>query len=219
MGSPLLAADALKMPDESKTLGRGLPDIQLTDDSHKPVRLQDLLGKPVIVSPVFATCPHTCTPITRSLLKATNALRAKGYDFRVLTFSFDPNETQENLSALRKKNGLPADWIVARGSAKQTQHLLNAIDFQPVSTPDGGFDHPNLVVVTNAQSEIVKYVYGVELFPDEIELALIEAAKPTPWAHRYRSWLIIAALAAGVLLLVSIRSLWYSRRSLRHNPS
>ena len=46
-------AAAAQRPDESKTLGTQMPDVELVADNDSTFRLSALWGKPVIISPIF----------------------------------------------------------------------------------------------------------------------------------------------------------------------
>ncbi len=187
-----------------KTVGAPLPLVDLQTDTGKTLSLVSLKGKPLILSPIFATCPHTCTPITRGLLKATDALKKKGFEFNVLSLSFDPSDGPATLSALRKKVGLPADWQMAYGKPETVKAVLDTLDFQVARMDDGGFSHPNLVVVLTPELRVAKHVYGTDFHADELELALEEASHKSPWA-KYSHLGITAALAAlaGLVYLAS----------------
>jgi cytochrome oxidase Cu insertion factor (SCO1/SenC/PrrC family) len=191
---PLFASPEIPLPDESKTHGRALPRVTLTAEDGTPLQLSDLRGKPLILNPVFVSCPHTCSPITHSLRTAADVLREKGYVFQILTFSFDPNDSVASLHSFREKLGLPKEWHLAWAPAEAIDRILKAIDFQTRPLDDGGFAHPNLVAVFNADLKLEKYVFGVELSVDELELALIEASRTAPWWNRLEKGLLVFCL-------------------------
>lgn len=205
----VFAATPPAMPDETKTHGNTLPFISLTRDNGSVFSLDDLKGKPLILNPVFVSCPHTCSPITSSLLKATETLKKKGYDFHVLTFSFDPADSPESIRVIRDRIGLPAEWEVAWGAPDEIAKLLTALDFQVEPSKEAGFLHPNLVAVANADLKLEKYVFGVQLHADELELALIEAVRKTPWWHQ--AWK--GVLAFCVVSIAVVAFAYYGRRT------
>ena len=86
-------------PDERVALGTTVPDARLVDERGDTLALYDLARTPLILSPVFTTCPHACPAITASLIEALDGLGGCGKTFNVLTLSFDPNDTPEALRA------------------------------------------------------------------------------------------------------------------------
>ena len=192
-------------PDEALTLGRNLPETALTTDGGRQIQLSALTGKPLIISPVFTSCRHTCTPITRSLSKATQSLKAKGMDFRVLTLSFDPEDRVDNLRALRDSLNLPPEWTLAIADDVNRAQILKALDFHTLRLEEGGFAHPNLVAVVDRNLKIVQYVYGVDFKPEQIERALNQADGNSSWFFRSRLvlfWLALAGVfASGIFVL------------------
>ncbi len=203
------ATTTILPPNEGRTLGKPLPDVVLTDDAGRALRLDQFAGKPLIISPIFTSCLHTCTPITRSLLKATEQLRKEGLEFRVLSVSFDPDETQAGLARLRKKVGLPESWSVALGDSIQMGTLLEALDFKTMRMEEGGYAHPNLVAVVDPQSRLSSYVYGVDVSAPQLSLAVRESVGAAPWWYRFRYALFLAIFLATV---VSIGSFVYLLR-------
>lgn len=66
------------------------PDIQLTDHTGKPFRLQDQHGKVVLLFFGYVNCPNEC-PLTMAHLKlATESLGDQGRDVQVAMVSTDP---------------------------------------------------------------------------------------------------------------------------------
>ncbi len=189
-------------PDEAKTLGKPLPAISLIEDGGQALPLESLKGKPLILNPLFISCPHTCSPILQSLKKSVKQLRAEGLDFNVLTFTFDPRDDDAALARIRQKLNLPPEWKIARGTPDQIDTLFKALDFRTTDLGKGVYGHPNLVAVADGGLLLRKYVYGTELYPDEMRLALKEAAQPPPKTLLQsisRPWLgVLTILAAGM---------------------
>jgi protein SCO1/2 len=203
-----LAVANVPAPNEAETLGAILPDVELEDDIGRTFRIRDLHGAPLIISPVFTSCLHTCTPLTRSLLKTVLALQAKKINFRVLTLSFDPDETTESLRQLRQNVGLPSEWLLARGTKEQVHKLLESIDFKTLRLEEGGFAHPNLIAVVRADGSLSSYVYGVDFPIFEVEKALVAASRPVGMSRttlRFLSLFLAVSYSIFIFLLVRYR--------------
>jgi len=183
-------------PNESKTLGTYVPgDITLVDSFGNEFQLKDLKGKPIILSPIYTRCRASCPLITKSLLKIIPKLGTPGKDFWVITLTFDPKDTLEDIKKFREKYGIDGKgWKVVK--AKTTEdlfRLLDAIDFRFMTAEDQ-FIHPNLVVILSPDLQIKDYIYGVNYdyleFVNALRLARGEIALP----EGFRSYLFIIGM-------------------------
>lgn len=202
------AAAAQERPDESKTLGAQMPDVELIADNDSTFMLSALWGKPVIVSPIFTTCPHTCSMITESLRDALRQIGEPGVGYYVLTVSFDPADDSAAMRAYRERMQLPAEWRVATARPDQLALLLGALDFTVTPMEGGGFAHPNLVAVLRPDLRIAQFVHGVMFEPADVRAALSDAAEEASLVRRFR-WVLVSisvlALAAVLLTLRATR--------------
>jgi cytochrome oxidase Cu insertion factor (SCO1/SenC/PrrC family) len=193
-------ASAQALPDEKKTIGTQMPDVALVADDDSTFRLSSLWGKPVIVSPIFTSCPHTCSMITESLRDALREIGEPGVGYEVLTISFDPADDTAAMRAYRERLGLPQGWRLATASAGDLATFLGAIDFQVTALEGGGFAHPNLVVVLGPDLRVASYVHGVMYDADDVRAALEDASERASLVRRYRPLLVvIVALGLGAV--------------------
>ncbi|RMH08536.1 MAG: SCO family protein, partial [Aquificota bacterium] len=93
-------------PNESRTLGKPLPDVMFVDSDGKKFNLYSLKGKPIILSPIYTNCSSACPIITDSLKKVVPKLGTPGVDFWVLSLTFDPTDNLENIKAFAQKHNL-----------------------------------------------------------------------------------------------------------------
>ena len=89
---------AVMQIDESRHLGQKLaPGVALIDESGKPLRMAEVLGKPVILVLSYYGCDGTCPTINQNLAVALEGVKRfkAGQDYRVLTVSFDRRDDPE----------------------------------------------------------------------------------------------------------------------------
>ena len=168
--------------------GAAIPrDLPFADASGKPVRLADYLGDgPVLLTLNYYTCPMLC-PLTFRSLAATMA-EVKGFslarDYRVVTVSIDPDEIPEIARAKANEThalmpGLPdadARWPFLYGSPGSVRRLTETVGYRyrKVGTE---FAHPAVVIVLSPGGTVSRYLYGIEIDPRDLKLALIEASE------------------------------------------
>jgi protein SCO1/2 len=106
-------------------------DFRLRDENGRPVRLQAMRGKPVVVTFLYTTCEDSC-PLTVDQIRL--ALDEIGHDVPVVAVSVDPrNDTAraaKRFSLQRQMTGRMR-WVL--GSEPQLRRLWNAYGVQPQS--------------------------------------------------------------------------------------
>ena len=161
-------------------------DLPFTDASGKPVRLADYLGDgPVLLTLNYYTCPMLC-PLTFRSLAATME-RMKGFslarDYRVVTVSIDPDEIPEIARAkANETHGLmpgvrdgDARWPFLYGSAASIRRLTESVGYRYTKV-GREFAHPAVTIVLSPGGVVSRYLYGIEIDPRDLKLAMIEAA-------------------------------------------
>lgn len=194
-------------PDESRTLGQPVPDAVFVDARGDALAVRSLAGRPVVVSPIFTRCHNTCPTITANLKQAIAAVGVPGRDFEVLSVSFDVTDTPEDLAQYRSRMALPEAWRLVRADGGVLLPFLDSLDFRFISTPDGGFAHPNLVVVLSPELTVAKYLYGTSFAAEDVRSALALARGEGSVLHGLAPYLFVvgvigALIAAFVVALV-----------------
>jgi protein SCO1/2 len=168
-------------------LGASVPmDTVLRGEDGRAVRFGDLFrGRPVVLTLNYYACPMLCTVSLNGLAMALNVLRFDaGREFEIVTLSFDPKETAE-LAAAKKKSyltryqrpGADGGWRFLTGDAAAIKAIATAVGFRYAwDTETQQFAHPAGVVVLTPQGTIARYLYGIEYAPNDLRLALVEAA-------------------------------------------
>ena len=189
LGTPVLAhVDDSKQQTEigiKENLGLLIPlELTFYDENGKPVRLKELIKTSVILAPVYYNCPNVCNFLLQNIAGALGKLPAEpGKEYVVLAFSFD--ETEESpLAAERKKIYLqmigkpfPAEaWRFLTGEKESILKLTEAIGFQ-FQRVDNDFQHPVILIVLSHEGKIIRYLYGTDILPFDLKMALLEASE------------------------------------------
>jgi cytochrome oxidase Cu insertion factor (SCO1/SenC/PrrC family) len=212
------AAQTLLPPDVSRTLGTRIPFDGFVNEEGRDVAslLREADGsavRPWVVSPMYTRCLHTCSPITASLRSALEHSGLRASEYRVLSFSFDPNETAEGLRAFRSRLQLPEGWLTLRAADPAAlARTLAALDFRTITLGDGAFDHPNLIVILAPDQRLAQYVFGVTFSAEQLATAVRRARAGV---SLLAGWEVYEFAAAAIGFLVSafvFLSVWSRRR-------
>ncbi|MBM4338680.1 MAG: SCO family protein [Deltaproteobacteria bacterium] len=166
-------------------LGQSIPlDLAFHDENGNPVSLGQVINKPTILAPVFLSCPDVCSFLLTNLSKTLSRFPAEpGKEFLVLTVSFD--ETEKPTLALEKKNlylkmiekPFPEEaWKFLTGEKKNILALTNAIGFN-FKREGNTFLHPVSIVILSPAGKITRYLYGTDILPFDLKMALLEASE------------------------------------------
>jgi protein SCO1/2 len=168
-------AGTLLPPDPARAVGNRVPFDGFTDENGRPlaslVPSADLQRdpRPWIVSPMYTHCPHTCSALTAGLRRALDRSGLSPSEYRIVSVSFDPEETDERLRAFRARMHLPGGWLTLRARDQSSlQGTLRSLDFRTISTGDGDFDHPNLVAILAPDQRLVSYLFGIDFSPSAL---------------------------------------------------
>ena len=143
-GLPAVAQDTA-IPEESKVgveekLGTVLPLDELTfyDEDGKEVALGTFFDRPVVLTLVYYRCPGICTPLLQEVAwVADQSDLIPGEDYRMVTISFDPEETHEmakpkrtNMIAEIKSKDVPEDaWRFLTGEPENIDAITDLAGF------------------------------------------------------------------------------------------
>ena len=168
--------------------GEPIPmDLEFVDDSGRIVRLGDYFGdKPVVLTPVYYSCPMLCNLILDGMVRTASDLRFDiGDQYEVVTFSFDHRETTEMARAKKDlytrrygREGVEKGWHFLTADQPTIRSLMDAIGFR------FGYDqtldqyaHPAGIVVVTPDGKISRYFYGFEFSSRDLRLGLVEAGE------------------------------------------
>ena len=182
------ADEILKRIGVDEKLGAMVPlDLQLTDQEGAIVKLGDFFsGEPVILTLNYYECPMLCPLIFRNLVNTMAGIRGLSLnkDFRIVTVSFNPDETpartkEKALDTYAMLRGIAVPeqrWPFLYGSKPDIGRLTAAVGYRFVQLAKDNFAHPAAIIVLTPDGRISRYLYGMEQPPRDLKLALIEAA-------------------------------------------
>jgi len=169
-------------------LGGYVPlDTVFTDSQGREVTLGEVMGAPVLILPVFYTCPNVCNILQGAVARVLPKVSlTPGQDLKIVSISFDERDTPET-AARSKRNfdaalgqGFPAEhWAFLSGSRESIATTMDALGFRFQRMGDD-FAHPVVVVAVAPDGKIVRYLYGSDFLPFDVTMAATEAAKGTP---------------------------------------
>ncbi len=189
--------DSLKKAKEKLSIQEKLGnqisiDTKFKNEKGEIVPLKNYLkeGKPVILTPVYYSCPHLCTLILNGLLDAIN--KEKSFypesDYEIISISMDHEETHE-LAKLKKDNyfeklTLSKDrkaearkgWHFLTGSKKNVKKIFSEVGFSYEKQGDE-YAHTATIIFLTSQGKIARYLYGVTYKENDFKMAILESSE------------------------------------------
>jgi len=170
--------------DESKVLGNKLDGaFPLIDGNGKEFKLADMLGQPLILVLSYYSCDGSCSVINADLRdRLAGVTKVKmGKDFKVLTVSFDKDDTLETLAKFKKQllGETPQDggWTVALAkNPDRIDAFAKRVGFKYFWSPrDRTFFHPGVFLFVSAEGRLIRVLYSLNVESDDVELAVLDA--------------------------------------------
>lgn len=181
----LPASELIKKAGFEQRLGVPLPlDAPFRDASGKTVTLGGLLhGRPVLLVPIYLTCPMLCPMVLDNLIRGLRMLSMRvGRDFDVVVYSFDPKDTparaakrRQDLIAQYRRPGTDGGFHLLTGDESSIKRLDAAVGLRAVSDT-GQFAHSPGIVVITPQGRSSRYLFGIDYSARDLRLALVDAS-------------------------------------------
>jgi protein SCO1/2 len=184
-GTPAWAETA----DVTEHLGARLSlDLSFVDSAGQRTPLRSLFDgvHPVLLVLAYYECPQLCSLVLDATVTAMQALARQGWqvgrEYKVATISFDATERIDQ--AARKQASVlaglgqrdPAAWPFLVGDDASVRALTSRLGFQFLRDPrTGAIAHPAVVFVLTPDGVISRYLYGIDVPPRDLKLALLEA--------------------------------------------
>ncbi|MBN8549214.1 MAG: SCO family protein [Deltaproteobacteria bacterium] len=162
-------------------------DVPLVDERGATVKLRDVVrdGRPFIIVPAYYSCPRLCGLVLKAVHDLVLQLGLKlNEDFRIITVSFDPQDTPAAASerAAEYRKGLePSEaaahgWRFLTGSEANVSALMNQIGFHYLED-SGEFAHSAAIMILTPEGQISQYFTGISFTARDAKLALVEAGR------------------------------------------
>lgn len=162
-------------------------DLVFTDENGRQLPLRRFFhGKPVIFVPVYFDCPMLCTMILDGVTNALTNLRfSAGYEFEVVTFSFDPKDTPAKALAKKqtyvKRYGRPGasgGWHFLTGDEASIKKLTDALGFRYEYDPKTQqYAHGAAIMFATPDGKVSRYFYGIGYDAKDLRLGLVDASQ------------------------------------------
>ena len=175
--------EAAKVGIDEK-LGAKIPlQLQFLDEQGRQVKLADLVTMPTIIAPVYYHCPNVCNFLQGGLADALPGVKlTPGKDYRVLSISFDDQETPVEASKARAiyyqamNHQFPPDaWHFLTGDKATIKALTDSAGYR-FMRQGNDFLHPVAVFIVTKDGTISRYLYGSHFLPMDLTLGLLESA-------------------------------------------
>jgi len=157
--------------------------IELTDESGRTFAIGDRLesGKPLIILPVYYSCPRLCGFALAGAAQLFRELGLKaGEDYSALAVSFKPNESSDLAHSrgeeYRRLAGLsPHSWVFSTGREQQIGRLMDQVGFK-YREEGGEYAHSSALIIITPGGRVSKYFSDIKFSPMDVRLALVEAS-------------------------------------------
>lgn len=162
---------------ESKSLYHQVPDAEIFLPDGQKVYLSTLWKKkPILITLFYNRCTGTCSPFLRSLKSAVEKVGGLGEDYQVVSLSFDPTDTRDEVDALANSLGIQQKnkWWVGTASPENIARISKAIGFwYKWESSSNQFDHPSLVAAVR-DGKIIRVLLGSIVDPSRLKEVLWE---------------------------------------------
>jgi len=148
-----------------------VPGFTLVERSGRPISRADLTGRPWVADFIFTRCSGMCPALSTRMAELRRALRERGLDARLVSFSVDPlHDTPEVLREYATRFGADDSWLFVTGDRDALYQLigkgfkLSVAERSPEQAQDGGelITHSDRFILVDAEGRIRGYYHGAE---------------------------------------------------------
>jgi protein SCO1/2 len=183
--SPAVAAGMDKgeaLRTSQAAIGRALADYTFTAADGTPLALEQLRGKPVVLSLVYTSCFQVCSGLTLRLRETVKVAQSVlgSTSFAVLTVGFDTaNDTPQRMGLYARERGadLPG-WHFVAADPATIERLTRDVGFTWAASAKG-FDHVTQTTILDGTGRVVLQVYGEDFAPPLV----VEPLKKLVWGR------------------------------------
>jgi protein SCO1/2 len=163
-------------------------DLGFTDENGAPVTLKDYFdgSVPVILTMNYSNCPMLCSLQLTALVDGLKKVDwTIGKDYRIVTVSYDPTETQElaqrtkaRYMAQYARPGSEGGWHFLHGSENNVQAMAKALGITyHYNEARKEYVHPAAVILSTPIGKIDRYLYGLDYPEKTLRLSLVESSE------------------------------------------
>ncbi len=233
-------------------IGEYLPtDVSFVDEKGRTVALSSIIDGtvPVFVTLNYSNCPGLCIAQLSNLTKSLNDMPELklGKDFRLISISIDPSETDERLAKTKERYAGLLDeqhdrsgWYFLRGSLESITKVAKATGFRyTYDAKSGQYSHAAVAIGVAPTGLMTRYLYDLAVDGATLRLAIIETSQGKLgtigdqlllWcyhfdesANRYsasaRKLLSLTAALFVIFGLAFSLPFWLSRRNTKHGKA
>ena len=140
-------------------------DFALTDQDHRPLTRQTLLGSTWVADFIYTECGSQCPRMSRQMARIQSLL-PKESTMKLLSISVDPeHDTPEVLARYAQRYGAdPTRWWFATGSSDTLHRLAENFKLAPRGPSAESFtlNHSNRLILVDSGSHIRGYYEGTD---------------------------------------------------------
>ncbi|MBW2715693.1 MAG: SCO family protein, partial [Deltaproteobacteria bacterium] len=154
----------LPFPAEELRTAYEAPQFALMNQNRETVSLAEFQGNVVILTAVYASCPHTCPVIlnqTRAVIAELSPEERE--DLRVIAVTMDPkSDSPDILRELAKNHGMQSTlYHLVTGDPTEVERLLDRMQIARKRDPETGvISHTNLFLLIDRDGRIA-YRFGL----------------------------------------------------------
>ncbi len=157
------------------------PAFALTDHAGRPVSLEELRGRTLLLDFIFTRCSGPCPILTSTHVAAERLLSPDLLGrTRFVSISIDPErDTPQDLAAYATARGADLEhWSFLTGPVAEVEAVVRAYGVGTTRGPDGELEHVVASFLIDGKGRIVKRYLGLEHEPTEISADLELLASP-----------------------------------------
>ena len=147
------------------------PEFKLTNQDGKRIALNELRGKVLAVTFIFASCADTCPLLTATMVRLQDRLGASfGPDIQFVSITVDPErDTPEVLKRYAQAHGADSrGWSFLSGTPAEIREVARRYGVYYKKTPRGDVDHTFLTSLVDRGGTLRVQYMGVRFNPDEM---------------------------------------------------
>lgn len=162
-------------------------DSQFLDQDGRAVRLGEYFGgkRPVLLILAYHSCPVLCSMVQSAAATALRDVKwSVGNQYDVVVLSIDPHDTPQR--AMEKRAALMANYArpgsesgfhFLVGSKPEIDRVADSIGFKyEYDAEQQQYGHPAVIMFVKPSGHMARYLYGLEFNPNDVRIALMEAA-------------------------------------------